>query len=58
MNRPPMSINIHIPMKMAKSTFAISAAPSAMPVKPNIAATSAMIKNANDQRNIMFGFKL
>jgi hypothetical protein len=31
--------------KIKNNTLAIEAAPAAMPVKPNIAATMAMIKN-------------
>ena len=36
------------------STFAISAAPSAMPPKPKMAAMTAMTKNITDQRSIKF----
>ena len=39
--------------KMKKRTFAISAAPSAIPPNPNIAAIIAITKNITDQRNIM-----
>jgi hypothetical protein len=36
--------------------FAIDAAPAAIPVNPNIAATIATIKNISDQRNMMIEF--
>jgi hypothetical protein len=49
-----MSINSQKPRKMKNKTLAIEAAPEAMPVKPNTAATIAIIRNKNDQRNIGF----
>lgn len=39
---------------MKNKTFAMEAAPSAMPPKPNIAAMMAITKNITDQRNINF----
>ncbi|HTB05377.1 MAG TPA: hypothetical protein VK806_00395 [Bacteroidia bacterium] len=39
---------------MKNSVFAISIAPSAICVKPKSAASNAIIKNANDQRIILF----
>ena len=44
--------------KMKNKTFAIDAAPSAMPPKPKMAAMIAMMKNITDQRNISFVFSL
>jgi hypothetical protein len=41
--------------KMKKSTFAILAAPSAMPPKPNTAAMIAITKKTILQRNIVNG---
>lgn len=38
--------------KIKKSTFAISAAPSAIPPNPKIAAMIAITKNITDQRSI------
>lgn len=35
----------------------MDAAPAAIPVNPNNAAISAIIKNVNDQRNIALSFK-
>lgn len=40
--------------KMKNKTFAIEAAPSAIPPKPNMAAMIAMTKKIIDQRNIIF----
>ncbi len=37
---------------MKNKTFAIEAAPSAIPPNPNMAATMAIIKKITDQRNI------
>jgi len=39
--------------KIKKRTLAMSAAPSAMPPNPNIAAIMAIMKNIIDQRNIV-----
>ena len=39
--------------KIKNSTFAIEAAPSAIPPKPKMAATIAIIKKITDQRNII-----
>jgi hypothetical protein len=39
---------------MKNKTLAIDAAPSAIPPKPNIAATIAIIKKIIDQRNITY----
>lgn len=41
---------------MKNNTFAIPAALEAMPVNPNSAATIAITKNINDQRNIVLFF--
>ena len=49
---PNMSTISHTEIKMKNSTFAIAAAPSAMPVKPSIPAIIAIIKKRNDQRSI------
>jgi hypothetical protein len=38
--------------KTKNKILAIDAAPAAIPVNPNNAAISAIIKNVNDQRNI------
>ncbi len=43
-------------MKIKNIVFAIEAAPTAIPVKPNIAAISAITKNANVHFNIEFIF--
>jgi hypothetical protein len=43
--------------KIKKSTFAISAAPSAIPPNPKIAAMIAITKNIIDQRNITTEFR-
>ena len=40
--------------KIKNKTFAIEAAPSAIPPKPNTAAIIAIIKKITDQRNIAF----
>lgn len=40
--------------KIKNNTFAIEAAPSAMPPNPKIAAMMAMTKKIIDQRNIVF----
>jgi hypothetical protein len=42
--------------KIKNKTLAISAAPSAIPPNPNIAAMMAMIKKITDQRNILLVF--
>ena len=49
---PKMSTINHTDIKMKKSILAIAAAPSAIPVKPNIPAIIAIIRKRNDQRNI------
>ena len=41
---------------MKNKTFAIEAAPDAIPPKPNIAAIMATTKNITVQRNISFKF--
>lgn len=38
--------------------FAIAAAPEAIPVNPNTAATIAIIKNINVHRNIIVDLKI
>lgn len=50
---PKTSNTTHTAIKIKNSTFAIEAAPAATSVKPKTAATIAIIKNANDQRNIV-----
>ena len=42
---------------MKNKTLAMEAAPAAMPVNPNKAATMATTKNINAQRNIILIFK-
>lgn len=44
-------------IKMKNKILAIEAAPAAIPVKPNTAATIATIKNISAQRNICLNFK-
>lgn len=60
-------LNILAPNKIAmtnnarnkkNNTFAISAAPSAIPPKPKTAAIIAIIKKITDQRNIVHLFNL
>jgi hypothetical protein len=51
-----MSVKANNAAKIPKRIFAMDAAPAAIPVNPKIAATIAMIKNANDQRNIILSF--
>lgn len=51
--RPPIRLNKKSTMKMKKMIFAIVAAPAAIPVNPNIAATIAIIKKVTVQRNIL-----
>ena len=43
-------------MKIKNSVFAIDAAPSAIPVNPNSAATKAITKKMAVHLNMMFGF--
>jgi hypothetical protein len=38
--------------------LAIEAAPAAIPVKPNSAATNAITRKISDQRNILISFRL
>ncbi len=42
---PKIKTRINKTKKIKNNTLAIEAAPAAMPVKPNMAATMAMIKN-------------
>lgn len=56
-NVPPISANTNSTRKIKNNTLAMPAAPDAMPVNPNSAATMATTKNINDQRNILFIFK-
>jgi hypothetical protein len=42
--------------KIKNNTFAIEAAPAAIPPNPKIAATIAIIKNVTVQRNIRIEF--
>jgi hypothetical protein len=44
-------------IKTKKRILAIDAAPAAMPVNPNTAATMATIKNMSAQRNMISKFK-
>lgn len=44
-------------MKTKNNTFAIDAAPAAIPPNPKIAAIIATIKNVNDQRSIIKDLK-
>lgn len=55
-NDPEKSDITNNTRKRKKITFAIDAAPAAMPPKPNIAATIATTKNIIVQRNIFFLF--
>lgn len=43
-------------IKIKNNTLAIAAAPEAIPVNPNIAATMAIIKNVADHFNITLVF--
>jgi hypothetical protein len=45
-------------IKMKNNILAIDAAAPAMPVKPNIPATIAMIRNMNDHFNIAIDFRV
>jgi hypothetical protein len=45
-------------MKMKNNILAMEAAPAAIPVKPNTAATIATIKKISAQRNMCLSFKL
>lgn len=53
---PNKMVMINMARKMKNKTFAIEAAPSAIPPKPNIAAMIAITKKIIDQRNIVFKF--
>ena len=44
--------------KMTKKTFAIEAAPEAIPPKPKMAAMMAITKKVTVQRNIIVDFKI
>jgi len=44
--------------KIKNKTFAIDAAPAAIPPKPNNAAINAMIRNIITSRNIILSFSL
>ncbi len=50
---PNTIITSHTAKKMKNKTLAIDAAPAAISVNPKTAAIIAIIKNANDQRNIV-----
>ena len=54
---PPISVNIINVKKMKNMTFAIEAAPVAIPVKPNSAATIAITKKIAVHLSIMIYFK-
>jgi hypothetical protein len=49
---PKSSVTTKSVTKMKNKTFAIEAAPAAMPPNPKMAAMIAIIKNVIDQRNI------
>jgi hypothetical protein len=51
---PNKIVMIKSARKMKNNTFAIEAAPSAIPPKPNIAAIIAITKKITDQRSITF----
>ena len=53
---PNKMVMINMARKMKNKTFAIEAAPSAIPPKPNIAAMIAITKKIIDQRSIAFKF--
>jgi hypothetical protein len=53
---PAMSAIRNNTMKTKNKILAIDAAPAAIPVKPNTAATIATIKNISAQRNICLSF--
>lgn len=53
---PPISDNRNRITKIKNRIFAIPAAPAAIPPKPNIAATTATIRNITVQRNIGLRF--
>jgi hypothetical protein len=55
---PNTSIIRHKPKNMPNKIFATEAAPSEIPVKPNIPATIAMIKKEIDHFNITIVFIL
>lgn len=54
---PAIRVTRNNTMKIKNNIFAIPAAPAAIPVKPNSAATIATTKKINVQRNIVFKFK-
>jgi hypothetical protein len=49
---PPIKLSRNNTINMKKMIFAIVAAPAAIPVNPNNAATIAIIRNVTVQRNI------
>ncbi len=51
-----MSVSKNKTIKMKNKTFAMEAAPAAIPPNPKIAAMIATIKNPKAQRNIVFKF--
>jgi hypothetical protein len=53
---PSTKAKTHNPRNIANKTFAIEAAPSEMPVNPNIAATIAIRKKVADHFNIFLFF--
>lgn len=53
---PPIKANTNNTRKIKNNTLAILAAPEAIPVKPNSAATIATTKKISDQRNIVYFF--
>ena len=55
---PSMTATKNSTIKIKKRTLEIPAALAAIPVNPNSAATKATTKKINDQRNIIFVFKV
>jgi len=53
---PKIKVRRNSTTKRKNRNFAIEAAPAAIPVNPNTAAISAMMKNVNAQRNITVVF--
>ena len=58
MDAPPIIASKNNTIKTKNIILAIAAAPTAIPVKPNTAATIATIKNISAQRNMCLRFKL
>lgn len=58
MDEPAMIAIKNKTIKTKNKIFAMEAAPTAIPVKPNTAATIATIKNISAQRNMCLKFRL